>query len=198
MFEGDRRPIVPTFYINDPDDRRIISVKVPANGVPEALAAIDRTWHRFAPTVAINRHFLDDRFREAIPGRRATGRDFRRLRRHRHLHRLPGPVRAGRLLAGRRTKEIGIRKSVRRAHPRRRAAAALAVLDSGADRQSDRLAGGLVLPADWLEGFAYRITLNPLYFLGAGVVALVIAWATVFAHALRVARANPIHALRYE
>ena len=31
-----------------------------------------------------------------------------------------------------------------------------------------------------------------------GVVALVIAWATVFAHAWRVARANPIHALRYE
>ena len=51
---------------------------------------------------------------------------------------------------------------------------------------------------DWLQGFAYRITLSPLYFLGAGAVALVIAWATVFIHALRVARANPIHALRYE
>ena len=31
-----------------------------------------------------------------------------------------------------------------------------------------------------------------------GVVALVIAWATILGHALRVARANPIHALRYE
>ncbi len=34
--------------------------------------------------------------------------------------------------------------------------------------------------------------------LTIGMTALVIAWATVFAHALRVARANPIHALRYE
>ena len=51
---------------------------------------------------------------------------------------------------------------------------------------------------DWLQGFAYRITLSPLYFLGAGAIALAIAWATVFVHALRVARANPIHALRYE
>ena len=50
----------------------------------------------------------------------------------------------------------------------------------------------------WLEGFAYRITLSPVYFLGAGAVAMAIAWATVFVHALRVARANPIHALRYE
>jgi putative ABC transport system permease protein len=50
----------------------------------------------------------------------------------------------------------------------------------------------------WLEGFAYRITLSPIYFLGAGAAALVIAWATVFIHALRVASAIPIHALRYE
>ena len=36
------------------------------------------------------------------------------------------------------------------------------------------------------------------YFFEAGAVALVIAWATVFIHARRVANANPIHALRYE
>jgi len=50
----------------------------------------------------------------------------------------------------------------------------------------------------WLESYAYRISLNPLYFLGAGAIALAIAWATIFAHALRVARASPIFALRYE
>jgi len=50
----------------------------------------------------------------------------------------------------------------------------------------------------WLEGYAYRITLNPVYFLAASVIALLIAWATVMTHAIRVARANPINALRYE
>jgi len=50
----------------------------------------------------------------------------------------------------------------------------------------------------WLESYAYRVSLNPLYFVGVGFAALLIAWATVFAHASRVARANPIHALRYE
>jgi putative ABC transport system permease protein len=50
----------------------------------------------------------------------------------------------------------------------------------------------------WLQGFAYRITLNPLYFAAAGLAALLIAWISVLGHALRVARANPIHALRYE
>src|SRR5262249_45252765 len=51
---------------------------------------------------------------------------------------------------------------------------------------------------DWLNGFAYRITLSPFYFAGVGLMALVIAWLTILGHALRVARANPIHALRYE
>jgi putative ABC transport system permease protein len=51
---------------------------------------------------------------------------------------------------------------------------------------------------DWLQGFAYRIALSPLYFASAGLAALLIAWATILAHALRVAGANPIHALRYE
>ena len=50
----------------------------------------------------------------------------------------------------------------------------------------------------WLEGYANHIRLSPLYFVGAGAIALVIAWATVFVHARRVANANPIHALRYE
>lgn len=51
---------------------------------------------------------------------------------------------------------------------------------------------------DWLEGFAYRIDLNPGYFLAAGVIALMIAWLTVAGHSIHVARANPIRALRYE
>lgn len=50
----------------------------------------------------------------------------------------------------------------------------------------------------WLEGYAYRISLNPLYFVGAGGAAMLIAWTTVFAHAPKVAGANPIHDLRYE
>ena len=32
----------------------------------------------------------------------------------------------------------------------------------------------------------------------AGLLALIIAAATIVGHAVRVARANPIHALRYE
>jgi putative ABC transport system permease protein len=50
----------------------------------------------------------------------------------------------------------------------------------------------------WLEGYAYRVPLNPLYFLASGAAALLIAWATVYAITVRLARTNPVHALRYE
>ncbi|HEX8240764.1 MAG TPA: ABC transporter permease [Allosphingosinicella sp.] len=51
---------------------------------------------------------------------------------------------------------------------------------------------------DWLNSFDARIGLGPGPFVLAGAMALAIAVGTVALHAFRVARANPIHALRYE
>jgi putative ABC transport system permease protein len=51
---------------------------------------------------------------------------------------------------------------------------------------------------DWLNGFDSRIDLGPGPFVLAGALALVIAIGTVAGHAIKVARLNPIHALRYE
>ncbi len=54
------------------------------------------------------------------------------------------------------------------------------------------------LMRDWLNDFDARIDLGPAPFLAAGAIALAIAFGTVASHAIRVARANPIIALRYE
>ena len=100
--------------------------------------------------------------------------------------------------AGRRTREIGIRK-VFGARIRD-----VVVLLLWQFSLPVLIANAIAWPVawyylhDWLQGFAYRIPLSPLYFFGAGLTALLIAWATVFVHARRVADANPIHALRYE
>ena len=51
---------------------------------------------------------------------------------------------------------------------------------------------------DWLNGFDARIDLGPGPFLMAGILALAIALGTIAGHAVKVARLNPIHALRYE
>jgi putative ABC transport system permease protein len=54
------------------------------------------------------------------------------------------------------------------------------------------------LMRDWLNGFDTRIALDPTPFAVAGALTLGIALATVAGHAIRVARTNPINALRYE
>ena len=50
----------------------------------------------------------------------------------------------------------------------------------------------------WLENFAYRIDVGPGVFILAGLLALLIALATVSYQAIKAATANPVEALRYE
>lgn len=50
----------------------------------------------------------------------------------------------------------------------------------------------------WLETFVYRVTPNPLWFVLAGVAALIIALVTMAGHALSAAQAHPVEALRHD
>lgn len=55
-----------------------------------------------------------------------------------------------------------------------------------------------LLMSSWLENFVYRVSPNPLWFVLAGLAALIVALLTVAGHALTAARAAPVEALRYE
>jgi len=50
----------------------------------------------------------------------------------------------------------------------------------------------------WLAGFAYHVDLGAEVFLGAGVVAVLVAWVTICAQVLRLAALHPVSSLRYE
>ena len=50
----------------------------------------------------------------------------------------------------------------------------------------------------WLQDFAYRISIGWWVFILAGIIAVVIAFATVGFQALKAAIANPIKSLRTE
>jgi putative ABC transport system permease protein len=51
---------------------------------------------------------------------------------------------------------------------------------------------------EWLNGFALRISISPLYFIIAGLATLLMAWITVGGLVYRVAKNSPVHALRCE
>jgi putative ABC transport system permease protein len=197
--DGPKNPVIGTMYMywrSFPLGH--LSVRIRQGHEQKALSFIDRTWHAFAPGTAIQRHFLDDDY----------DRQFQTDERQATLFGVfvgiaifiacLGLFGLAAFTVGRRTKEIGIRK-VFGARTRD-----LVFLLLWQFSIPVLIANAIAWPVawyylhDWLQGFAYRISLSPLYFVGAGAIALVIAWTTVFAHALRVARANPIHALRYE
>ena len=196
--DGAKVPVAPTAYLYVPSDVSDFSVKMRGANLPATLAFIDRTWHAFAPTVAIRRHFLDGDFERDFLAEQQQGKIFALFVGIAIFIAAMGLFGLAAFSTERRTKEIGIRKSFgARAGDIVRMLLwqfSIPVL----------IANLIAWPVayyylhHWLEGYAYRISLNPLYFIGAGLAALIIAWATVFVHAQRVASANPIHALRYE
>ena len=51
---------------------------------------------------------------------------------------------------------------------------------------------------EWLEQFAEKVSLNPLYFIGGSVLVLLIALGVVILNCLRIAHANPVESLKNE
>ena len=50
----------------------------------------------------------------------------------------------------------------------------------------------------WLEQFAEKVSLNPLYFIGGALLVLLIVLCVVVLNCLRIARANPVESLKNE
>lgn len=50
----------------------------------------------------------------------------------------------------------------------------------------------------WLEQFAEKVSLNPLYFIGGALLVLTIVLGVVVLNCLRIARANPVESLKAE
>jgi putative ABC transport system permease protein len=196
--DGARAPARPIVYLYDPVDSPFLSVQVAGGHVPEAVSFVDRTWRQFAPNVAIQRRFLDDSFDKLYRADEKQGRMFGVFVAIAIAIACLGLFGLAAFTAARRTKEIGIRKVF---GARTRDAALLLLWQFSLPVV---LANLIAWPLawyylhGWLQGFADRISLSPLYFVGPGLAALLIAGLTILGHALHVARANPIHALRYE
>ncbi len=195
---GMSEPIKPTMFYNDPVQNAVISIRLRGQDTPDALAIIDRLWHRFAPTIVMQHRLLSADFDKQFLNDDRQGAIFGLFVGIAIFIACLGLFGLAAFTAGRRTKEIGVRKVF---GARTRDVIFLLLWQFSIPVL---VANAIAWPLawfylhNWLEGYAYRISLNPLYFLIVGGGALVIAWATIFTHARRVAGANPINALRYE
>ncbi|MGC8535179.1 MAG: ABC transporter permease [Rhizomicrobium sp.] len=175
-----------------------LSVRIRPGQTSAAVDAIHRIWRGYAPNSAINARFLDDTF----------NRLFKAAEKRSHMFAIfvgiaisiacLGLYGLAAFAAQRRTREIGVRKvfGARAGHIVRMLLWQFSVPVLIANLIAWPIAWYYL--NNWLEGFAQRIWLNPGYFAGAGLIALLIAWATVIAHARRAANSSPVRALRYE
>ncbi len=200
--ESVRDPLTPTLYLVPPLERsaqiREASIRVTGADLERTLAGIDAVWRALGPDVPVMRRFLDDDFEALYRGERRQAQLLTTFSLLAVAIACLGLYGLASFSTTRRTKEIGIRKT-------------LGASVSDIVRLFTAEFGVLVLLANviawpiayfamqrWLAGFAYRIDLGPAMFVASGLLALAIATLTVAAVASRAARAKPVTALRYE
>jgi len=169
------------------------------NGDPVAVrAAVEQKWKQLAPDVPFEAKFSEEIVGQQYKAEDARAKIFAAFSLLAVIIGCLGLFGLASFTAERRTKEIGIRKVL---GARTRDIVRLLVWQFS---QPVLIANLIAWPVawwlmrDWLNGFDQRIALGPTPFLISGAIALGIAIATVVGHSVRVARANPIHALRYE
>jgi putative ABC transport system permease protein len=197
-FRSIRDPLDPIMFVSTrvgPHNNLIVRF----SGDPVAVrSGVERAWKQVAPDVPFNAQFSEDIVAKLYDAEEARAAIFAAFAVLAVVVGCLGLFGLATFTAERRTKEIGIRKVL---GARTRDIVRLLVWQFTRPVIIANLIAWPVawwLMRDWLNGFDDRITLGPLPFLGAGLLALAIAVATISGHAVRVASANPIRALRYE
>jgi putative ABC transport system permease protein len=196
-FRSVRKPIDPIMFRKVRTGPGWLMVRY--RGEPETVrAALESQWKQFTNEVPFSAKFSEDIMGEMYKKEDARAQMFAAFSLLAVVIGCLGLFGLAAFTAQRRTKEIGIRKVL---GARTRDIVRLLVWQFSRPVLVANLIAWPIawwVMRDWLNNFDQRITLGPIPFLVAAAIALGIAVATVVGHSVRVARANPIHALRYE
>lgn len=173
-------------------------IRVQPDFIDPILAHLQKTWSELVPAQPFKYSFFDETFAAAYSTERTTGRIFAIFAGLAIFIACLGLFGLAAFTTQQRTREIGVRKVL--------GASVTSILFLLSRDFSKLVLIAFVLASPlayfamqgWLSNFAYRISLTPFFFLGAGLVALLIAWLTVSYQAIRAALINPVIALKHE
>jgi putative ABC transport system permease protein len=196
-FRSVKLPLEPILFANADTGQAYMVVRF--HGDPSAVrAGVEQAWKGVTSEVPFTAKFSEDIVQALYEAEDARAKTFAAFAFLSVIVGCLGLFGLAAFTAERRTKEIGIRKVL---GARVRDIVRLLVWQFS---KPVIVANLIAWPAawwvmrGWLNGFDLRVPLGLTPFLLAGGLALLIAVATVAGHAFRVARSNPIHALRYE
>jgi putative ABC transport system permease protein len=197
-FRSVRDPLEPSVFRYSRSDLPLMEVRYDDADPSQLRERVEAIWKRHVPDVPFSGEFTDEIVAELYQAETARGQIFAGFALLAVIIGCLGLFGLAAYTAERRTKEIGIRKVL---GARIRDIVRLLVWQFS---KPVMLANLIAWPVawwvmrDWLNTFDLRIDLGPTPFLAAALIALAIAVATVAGHAIKVARLNPVHALRYE
>jgi putative ABC transport system permease protein len=192
-----RDPLQPIFYYYQKTGFRQMMVRF--RGDPKAInTQVETLWKQLVPTIPYRARFVEDIVRNAYKRDEKSAQLFGAFAVLAVVIGCLGLFGLAAFTAERRTKEIGIRKVL---GARTRDIVRLLVWQFSRPVLIANLIAWPIawwVMRGWLNQFDMRISLGPIPFVIAGGLALAIAIATISTHAWRVARTNPVYALRYE
>jgi len=173
-------------------------IKMTGKNIPETLEFIQKTWLKFDTKYPYEAFFLDQNFAKTYRADQQRGQIFLAFSGLTILIACLGLLGLASFMVEQKTKEIGIRKVLGASVPN------ILFLISRDFIILIVIANVIAAPfayyfmSGWLESFAYRIHMNPIAFIIAGVIALFIALVTISFQALRATSVNPVEVLKDE
>jgi len=191
-------PNKPWIYINMPEAYETASLRISGGNMMQTIEEVEEVWDQVIPEYPMQGKFLDEVFDETfkilqLMSAALAGFAFIAL-----ALAMIGLFGLAAFMVTQRTKEIGVRKVL--------GASSMQIARLLVWQFSKPVMWALVvaLPASffaskiYLDFFADRVESPGLILAMAGAAAVLLAWTTVAGHAIRIARANPVLALRYE
>jgi len=175
-----------------------LSVKINTQNIPQTVEFLKEIWKKFSPNHPFEYFFLDDDFEKMYRSEMRLGKIFASFTVLAVFIACLGLFGLASFTSEQRTKEIGVRKVLGAS------VSNIVVLLSKEFSKWLLIASLVAWPvayyavSQWLQSFAYRISIGIWIFLLSTVLALFVAMATVSFKAVRAAIANPVDALRYE
>jgi putative ABC transport system permease protein len=197
-FEPLHRQIAPMMLMINTNNAQNILVKMNPDNVTATMNYLRQKWEEIVPEREFMYTFLDDDFNLMYQSEDKLSSVLRNFTLLVIFIACLGLFGLASFMAEQRTKEIGIRKVL---------GASIGNIVWNLSKEFSLLvilANLFAWPAayyfadNWLQGFYYRVGINPVNFILSGVIALLIALVTVSYQAVKAALMNPVETLKYE
>ena len=193
-----KEQVTPLVYRYTPQFASFLSFKVESSNYQQILSSLERVWNVHFPGNPMDYFFLDQFFNRQYESDKRFGEIFSLFTLLAIFVACMGLFGLASFMTVQRTKEIGIRKALGSTSSQ------VVMLLSKGFVQLVIVANMIAWPLAWyvmdrwLQGFPYRITINPVLFVVAGLGVVLIAFLSVGFQTLKAAGVNPASRLRSE